>query len=501
MEYLLGVDFGGSSCKTTLLAENGEVTAVASKEYETFSPHVGWTEQNPDDAYEALVATVREILEKTAVCPENIRAMAVDAATHTSVLLDAKDRVIRPAIFWTDKRSSKQAAYLKENYFDKIYSLVYNQPSPTWTMPQVMWVRDNEKENFDRISRILFLKDYVRYRLTGDFVTDHIEAIGSMWMDVPNKRWSEELCTIGSISPKMLPEIVEPTKILSPLRREFCEQTGLSRKTKVIAGAPDTALELYANGAIRPGQMTVKLATAGRICPVTTEHLDNPLFFNYRHVIPGTWYPGTGTKSCAASFRWYRDTLGMDEKQQASQLGTSAYAMMSEAAAQIPIGSEHLYFHPYLQGENTPYFDTSLRASFVGATSHHTKAHFTRALLEGVAFSLKDCFAEIKRMQLSIQSARIIGGGAASPLWRQIVADMLNIPLTKNENSDSSLGSAMLAGVASGVFASYEESVEKCVREESVVEPIPENVEQYDEHFGIYKEIQAVLAPVYHKMH
>ena len=500
MEYLLGVDFGGSSCKTTLLSESGDVVATASREYETYSPKIGWTEQDPDDSLNALPATVREVLNVSGIKGKDVAAMALDAATHTSVLLDENDRVIRPAIFWTDKRSYREAEELRKDHFDEIYRLCRNQPSPTWTLAHLMWLRNNEPENFQRIRKLLFLKDYVRYRLTGDYVTDHIEAIGSMFMDVDQFRWSEQLCSLGGFTADILPEIVEPTRILSPIRPEYLAATGLTERTKVIAGAPDTALEVYANGAIRPGQMTVKLATAGRICPVTYEPMDNPLFFNYRHVVPGTWYPGTGTKSCAASFRWFRDTFGQEERRQGKERGVSAYTILTDMAANVPVGSEQLYYHPYLQGENTPYFDAHLRASFVGATSHHTKAHFARALLEGVAFSLRDCYEEVRKMKIPLESARIIGGGATSPLWRQIVADMLDLRMEKNVNSDSSLGSAMLAGVAAQIFPSFEVSVDKCVKVESVVEPQPENAAVYTEHFELYKDIQKALAPLYRRM-
>lgn len=500
MKYLIGVDFGGGASKATLLREDGKIAATASKEYPTFYPRNGWAEQDPEDSYQAFIENVRTILKKASVSPEDIQCICLDAATHTAVLLDEEDRVICNAIYWTDSRSQEEVRFLKERYEDKIYGYAHNIPNEMWTLPHLMWMRAHENENFKKIRKIMFMKDYVRYRLTGDFVTDYVEAMGSMLMDVPHGCWSDELCALAGIQKDMLPKIVEPMEILSPIRKQVCEETGLSPRTKVIAGSTDTVMEVYASGAIRQGQMTVKLATAGRICPITDHALSNKRLVNYRHIIPGLWYPGTGTKSCAASYRWYRDTFGGEERMRSEELGMNAYEQMNRAAEKIPPLSGNLYFHPYLQGELTPYFDASLRGSFTGIRSYHTKGHFTRALLEGVAYSLKDCFEVLQKENLEIHQAIVIGGGAKGELWRQIVSDMLGIELVRTKDNDSSLGSAMLAGVASGVFGSFEESVAKCVETETIVYPDMESCKKYEKGFQRYKDIQKALEGIYRGM-
>ena len=500
MKYLLGVDFGGGSSKATLLGENGQVFATSTKEYPTSYPQVGWAEQNPDDSYDAMVFNIRSILQKSAIDPQDIVAIALDGATHTSVLLDEQDCLIRPAIYWTDRRSVKQSDFLVQEHSDLLLKLSLNAPSPLWTLPQLMWVRDEEPVSFTRIRKVLFMKDYVRYRLTGDFVTDHIEAMGSMLLDAPNNCWSEELCDLADLSTRVLPEIVEPTAILSPLLPEALQATGLHPNTKVIAGSTDTVMEVFASGAIQPGQATVKLATAGRICAITEQGVAHPLLVNYRHVVPGLWYPGSATKSCAASYRWYRDTFGMDEIKEAKVSGRDAYDLLNEAAQEVNPGSDNLFFHPYLQGEITPYLDNDLRGSFSGISSFHNKGHFSRAVMEGVAYSLRDCLDAMDQLKIAPKSAAIIGGGARGTLWRQIVADVLNIPLTKNKIDDSSLGSAMLAGVASGVFSSYEDSVEKCVHKDINITPDPHNRNVYERGFRLYKKIHDALAPIYKEM-
>ena len=488
MRYLLGVDFGGSSSKATLLGEDGRVAATATCEYPTYYPQSGWAEQNPEDSWNAFVSNVRELLEKSGVAPEDIAAVALDAATHTAVLLDAQDRPVRNAIYWTDTRASIEADELRARCGEEITRLSFNSVSSLWTLPQLLWLSRHEPETLARTAKIMAVKDYIRYRLTGDFVTDDIEAMGFMLLDANRNAWSDELCALAGVTADKLPPLVRPTQPLSAIREEAARETGLRRDTLVIAGTTDTAPAPYAAGAIAPGQATVKLATAGRICAVTERAVVDPCLVTYRHVIDGLWYPGTATKSCAASNRWYRDTFGGD------------YAQMSDAAAGIARGSDGLFFHPYLQGEITPYRDDRLRASFVGATGHHTKAHFNRAVLEGIAYSMKDCYRELERLGIAPREAVLIGGGAKAPLWRQIMADMLGIPLRTVSDVDSSLGSAMLAGVAAGVFADHQDAAARCVRIQDEIAPDPEGVAYYERGFGLYRQIQAALAPIYHQL-
>ncbi|HEY8463414.1 MAG TPA: xylulokinase [Bacillota bacterium] len=500
MKYLLGCDFGGGASKATLLSAHGRVVATATREYPTYCPHNGWMEQDPNDSYHALVSNIHKILSESGVSARDIVALALDGATHTAVLLDQNDHLVRPAIYWTDKRSSVEAERLSTLHKAEIERLSFNSPSSLWTLPQLMWLREHEPENHSRIRKLMSMKDYVRYRLTGDYVTDSIEAMGFMLLDAKKNEWSPFLCSLCGLDPAILPPIVDPMQILSPLTDAAAKDTGLSRETLVITGATDTVMEVYASGAIAPGQATVKLATAGRICPVTEHPYVDPLLVTYRHVVPGLWYPGTATKSCAASNRWYRDVLSQYEIMEGQRTGQDAYSILSHAAETVPAGADGLFFHPYLQGEITPYLDDRLRASFTGIATYHTKAHFNRAVLEGIAFSLKDCFLVLEKMGIAPKSASIIGGGAKSPLWRQIIADMLGIPLQVVENVDSSLGSAMLAGVATGIFASHQDAVAKCVHVSGLINPNQETFAFYQKRFTLYKRIQAALAPIYHDL-
>ena len=487
MKYLLGIDFGGGASKATLLGEDGIINATNTVEYPTLYPKSGWTEQNPDDWYAATRENIGAVIEKSGISAADIICVALDAATHTAVVTDENFNVLRPSIYWTDTRSVAEVQWLKDNMGDVIDRQVLHKPDTIWTLPQLMWIKNNEPNVFSKIKKIMFAKDYVRHKLTGDYVTDFIEAEGSMMFDYTTLSWSKELCGILGIDTDMLPEIVKPTDKVGEVTSAAAADTGLCEGTAVICGTTDTVMEVFAAGGVSKGKMTVKLATAGRICVVTDKAYPNRHLINYSHVVDGLWYPGTATKSCAASYRWYRDTFGGD------------YRELDNGAAEIPVGADGLMFHPYLNGELTPYADPELCASFTGVRAAHTKAHFTRAVLEGVAMSLLDCKTALDSIGIDYEdSAAIIGGGGQSPLWRQITADILNIKLVVRKYSDSSFGSSMLAGIASGIFDSPESALEICNKTVSETIPNRENHEKYLEIFKKYKSVHDALAPIYH---
>ena len=489
MNYTLGIDFGGGASKATLLASDGSVAATNTVEYPTSYPRPGYAEQNPLDWYTATKRNITAVLEKSRIDPHDILAVALDAATHTAVLCDADYNVLRPSIYWTDSRSTEEAAYLKREWGEYIYSHILHSPDTIWTLPQLMWVKKHEPEVWKRTERIMFAKDFVRHMLTGDYVTDYIEAEGSMFFDYNRLEWSDELLGLLEFPKARLPEIVKPTDFVGKLTKAAADETGLVEGTPIVCGTTDTAMEVFAAGAVNKGDMTVKLATAGRICVICDRSYPDPNLINYSHIADGMWYPGTATKSCASSLRWYRDTFGGN------------YREIDEAAARIPIGSEGLMFHPDLNGERTPYGDPTLSASFVGVRANHTKAHFDRALLEGVALSMLDCKKTLETIGIEhSDSATIIGGGASSRLWRQIVADTLGIKLVRCRESDSSFGTAMLAGVAAGLFSSFESALAVCNSVESYTEPNPENTEQYERLYKKYKAVHDALAPIYHEL-
>ena len=485
-QYVLGVDIGSGSVKLTLLSRSGKITGTAGCEYPTFYPQVGWCEQEPEDWCKAFGTAFKALLTDTGVKAEQIKALSLDAATHTAVLLDANKQVIRKAILWTDQRCREQVKFLSENHLEQIREQTLNTPTTVWTLPQFMWLQKEEPEVWSKIRYILFAKDYLRYRITGTMETDHIDAAGSMFYDVMAQKWSPELCQIGGIPMEWLPKLRDPADVAGEVTEAAALEFGLAAGTKVLVGTTDTVMEVLAAGNVEPGHTTVKLATAGRICVISDHKLDSKFIFNYRHVVPGLWYPGTGTASCANSYRWYRDAIGREP-----------FGELNIPAERIAPGSDGLMFHPYLNGELTPYNDPELKGSYTGISASHTTAHFTRATLEGVAMSLRDCLETLKDMQVEMTRVRIIGGGAKGQLWRQIVADVLNLKLQKVKVDDSSFGTAMLAAVGIGWFDSYAAAAECCVEIDSVSEPNPENAAVYDKLFVRYKAIHDALAPIY----
>ena len=486
MKYLLGIDFGGGSSKATLIDTTGNIIQENTVEYPTSHPNLGWCEQAPEDWSRALSENVKELLKKSETDASDIMALAIDSATHTWVMCDEEFRPLRPAIHWTDSRSRSQAEYLKEAYGNLIFETCFHKPDTIWTLPQLLWVKEHEPELFGKMRYIFFEKDYIRYVLTGVYCTDHIEAQGSMLFDCKENKWSRELLKIAGITEEMLPPVVKPTDVIGSVTKEAAGRTGLREGTPVICGTTDTVMEVFASGAVHPGDITVKLATAGRICVITEKPYPNQHLVNYAHVADGLWYPGTATKAAAGSYRWYRDTFGGD------------YTELNTGAEKVPIGCQGLMYHPYINGELTPYADPSLCGSFIGIRATHTKAHFTRSVLEGVSLSLLQSKKTLESLGITLSGkATIIGGGAKGSLWRQITADCLGLELVKTVSSDSSLGSAMLAGVAMGVFADCEEAVKACIRIENTTAPIKENTLKYGKLLEEYVAVHDALAPIY----
>ena len=488
MKYLLGIDFGGGASKATLIDTTGVIVAENTVEYETLFTEVGACEQNPADWINALCKNSMSVLSKSGIDSADILAVAIDSATHTSLVCDENMKPLRNAMFWTDTRSKKQADMLRENYGEEIFAKTYHKPDTIWTLPQLVWLKENEPELFSKTKYIFFEKDYIRYFLTGVYCTDYIDAQGSMLYDCNKGDWDEWLCKLANVSNDMLPPIVKPTDIVGSVTNSAANATGLKEGTPVICGTTDTVLEVFASGAVYKGDVTVKLATAGRICVITDAPCPDRFLVNYSHVVDGLWYPGTGTKSCASSYRWYRDTFGGEYKE------------LDNAARDIPIGADGLIFHPYLNGELTPYADPMFCGSFTGIRSTHTKAHFTRAVLEGVAYSLLDSKLYLDSKNITYNKvATVIGGGAKGKLWRQMIADCLGITLKTTNSSDSSLGSAMLAGIAVGVFKDAKDATSKCVKELDITYPNSENTEKYRKVFQKYKKIHDALAPIYNE--
>lgn len=494
---LMGIDFGTGGCKITVTDTLGNVKSEASEEYHTYHPKPFYSEQHPDDWLMSFVTCLKQLKDQGKISLESITAVCLDASTHNAVLLDKDMQVIRPTIMWTDQRSSKEVEYLEKGWGDEIFRIGFQKVAPTWTLPQLLWIKNNEPDNYKRIHKIMFVKDYIRYLLTGSWETDYIDAQGTLFFDMTKLEWSEELCGLIGLPLNTLPPICKPTDITGKISTWASKTTGLKAGTPVVCGTSDSAVEDYGAGAIKPGQCIIKLATAGNVNVMAAKPVPHPRTLTYSHVVPGMWYTVAATNTAAASMRWFRDTFCGEEIIRSRETGINVYQLMEEEVSGIPAGSEGLFFHPYLLGERSPYWDPNLRASFTGASMSHGKRHFARAVMEGVAFSLKDCFRLIDETGLDVTEFILIGGGAKSEIWSQIICDVFGTKVSKPLITDASYGSALLAGVGIGVFNDELDAVRTCVKFKKSHTPDIVNHKKYNELFRYYLEIHDKLEGLY----
>ena len=496
-DILLGIDFGTGGCKVTAVrACTGDVVADASVEYITEYAHQGWSEQNPSDWYNAMCKAIAEVGAK-GVMLADVVAISFDGSTHNAVLLDSQMQPVRKTIMWTDQRSAKQCQFLRENYCDKIFQTAYQMPTPTWTLPQMMWLKENEPDVLVKTKHVLFVKDYVRYLVTGVAVTDYIEAQGTLFFDMPNMTWSRELVELSGLDFNSLPELVKPTDVVGKVSKQASVDTGLREGIPVICGTSDSAVEDYGAGAIKEGDCILKLATAGNVNVMTNDPHPFKTTLTYSHVVEGMWYTVSATNAAALCLRWFRDAFCGEEKLRAQQTGERVFKLVDDLAEKSPIGANGVMFHPYLQGERSPYWDSDLRSSFTGVSISSNKGDFIRALMEGVAFSLKDCYGTIEEMGLDVKRIFLIGGGARGRLWSEILSNVFNLPASVPIPGDASYGSALLAGVGAGYFSNPVQAVEKCLKTDRTIQPDAESAEKYAQLFKKYKATHDALAPVY----
>lgn len=495
---MLGVDIGSSNMKVVYIDPTGQVLGSASREFLTLYAHPGWSEQDPEQWVDALRQCVNDIFDVQGCSRDSLGAVCITAATHSAVLLDKDDQVLRPVILWTDRRSTKECEELERLHGDFIYRTAYHKPSPTWTLPQLLWLQRNEPEIAARVDRVFFAKDYLRYRLTGIWETDVIDAQGSLMFDYDAVAWSREICEFINWPMRSLPPVRDTCAVAGPITGKGAAQVGLPEGVPVIVGGSDTALEDYGSGAIEPGQGILKIATAGNANVMTSRPYRDPALFNYKQVMPNLWYIAAGTLSGAQVHKWLRDQFFVEY---AAQAGGNAFAAIDKLAGNIPPGSDGLLFHPYLMGEKTPYMDPFLRGDYLGITIRHTRAHFVRALYEGISFSLLDCMNVYKPHGLELQEIRLIGGGAKSALWRQILCNVIGQELLVPENNEAAFGAALVAGVGAGIFADAGDAVRKCARIGIRHQPDMRHHERYMKLFELYLDAQKRLVDINHKLH
>lgn len=507
MQTLLGLDLGTTGVKAALFAaEDGHVVADAFFEYPLFHPHPGWAEQNPADWWQATIAAIRDCLAKGAKLgaqAADVRGVGLSGQMHGVVLLDEAQQVLRPCIIWADQRSEAQSRWITERVgASKLIDYVSNPALTGFSAPKLLWVRDNEPEIFARARTMLLPKDYIRYLLTGVQAMEISDAAGTCLLDVKHGRWSQEVLNALELAPSLLPPVVPADAVSGTITREVAAQTGLVAGTPVAGGGADNACGAVGNGVVEPGIGLVSVGTSGIVLVYSeTPQVDTsgpvPRVHTFNHAAPNAWYLMGVTQGAGLSMRWVRDNIGLPEKALEQWSGVDAYDTLAQEAEKAPPGSEGLIFLPYMQGERSPHLDPYARGGWIGLTASHTRQHLIRSVMEGVAFSLKDCYAIIKEQGLKLDQVRATGGGAKSVLWRQIIADVLGVELVvTNASEGPAFGAALLAGVASGVYASVQEACAQTIRVSTRTEPRPDVVSVYAQTYETYTALYPALKPI-----
>ncbi len=485
-DLLLGIDIGTTGAKAVLVDGQGAVVAEAMTAYPMQVPRPGWTEQDPLDWWQAAVKSVRALLAGTEADARRVAAVGLTGQMHGLVLVDAAGTALRPCIMWNDQRTAPQCVQIEQRVGrDRLISITGKPALTGFTAGKLLWVRENEPEVYARAAKLLLPKDFVRLRLTGALSTDVAEASGTNLFDLSGRGWSRELLGLLDIDESLMPEAAESSAVTAQVSAEGAAATGLRAGTPVVAGAGDQAAQSIGTGIVDEGITSVTIGTSGVVFAATAQPVTDPTgaLHAYCHAAPGRWHMMGVTLAAGGSVRWLRDVLESD------------YPAMDALAAGVPAGADGLVYLPYLSGERTPHADPDARGVFFGLSLAHGRAHLVRAVLEGVAFSLKDCLDLLCRLKVECSRVRVSGGGAGSGLWRQIMADVFGMDLvTVNVTQGAAFGAALLAGVGAGVFESAAEACRRAVRETGAVRPGPD-AQRYGRLHERYRALYPVLAP------
>jgi xylulokinase len=489
----LGIDVGTGGSRAVVVNTEGRIRASATVEHTPFaSPRTGWAEQDARDWWRASAEAVRAVLSGGQVRAEEIGAVGFSGQMHGAVLLDARDRPLRPSIIWCDQRTEAECRALTEKVgASRLIELTSNPALTNFTLTKMLWVREHEPEVWKQARALLLPKDYVRLRLTGDRATDVADASGTLLFDVAGRKWSEEMMAATEIEASMLPRAYESMEVTGSVSTEGAQATGLVAGTLVVAGAGDQAAGAVGMGIVRPGMVSATIGTSGVVFASTDRPALDPVgrVHTFCHAVPGRWHVMGVTQAAGLSLRWFRDQFGANDSE-----GRDPYESLMEEAASVPVGANGALWTPYLMGERTPHLDPHARATLTGLTAGHTRAHIVRAILEGVAFSLRDTFEIFKEMKVPVESVRLGGGGARSPLWRQIQADVYGRAVeTVEAEEGAAYGAALLAGVGGGAWASVDEACEAVVRVSSRLSPNPSAVEVMDKQYLKFRALYPAL--------
>jgi xylulokinase len=505
MPHLLGIDIGTSGTKTLICDEDGTVLATAVAEHPISSPKPGWSEQNPEDWWQATCAATKAVLKKAKLKPADVGGIGLSGQMHGSVFLGDGTAALRPALLWNDQRTAEQCRTIeaKAGGREALIELVANPALTGFTAPKILWVRENEPKTYAKVKHILLPKDYIRFRMTGEYATEVSDASGMLLLDVKNRVWSDKLLSLLEIDKAVLGKLHESPDVTGVLHGDAAIAMGLVPGTRVVGGAGDQAAGAVGNGIVSAGIVSATLGTSGVVFAHADQPTRDPLgrVHTMCHAVPGKWCVFGCMLSAGGSFQWLRNTLGQDEVAAARKQKVDPYELLIQQAETAPPGCEGLFFLPYLTGERCPHPDPAARGGWVGLTARTTRPMLIRSLVEGVTFGMRDALEIMRGMDIPVTQVRASGGGARSAFWRQLQADVYGSPVVvTNAAEGPAYGVALLAGVGTGVWASVEEACKRSIKQTGKVSPNKKSAAAYEKSFRTYDKLYGDLKDRYAEM-
>ena len=493
MEHLIGIDIGTSATKTVLFNAKGEIVAESSAESPLYQPQNGFAEQEPSDWWEATLSSLKAVMDKSGVAKESVMSIGLSGQMHGLVMLDIQGKPLRRSIIWCDQRTADECEEINQKVGrERLIEISANPALTGFTASKILWVRNNEADIYDKCRHILLPKDYVRYMLTGEFATEVSDASGMQLLDIPARKWSDEILSKLDIDKSLLAKVYESPQVTGGLREEAAKLTGLKAGTPVVGGAGDNAAAAVGTGVVSDGKAFTTIGTSGVVYAHSSKvTIDlKGRVHTFCCAVPGAWHLMGVTQAAGLSRKWFRDNFCSDEVEAARGTQYDSYDLMDAKAASSSIGANRLIYLPYLMGERTPHLDAWARGVFFGLSAMHTKADILRALLEGVSFSLKDCLTVLEETGVSISDMALCGGGGKSELWRQILADIYACPVkTVRSKESAALGAAILGGVGVGIYPNVADACKDLVEYGSIYDPVSENTDEYLKFYEIYKDL------------
>ena len=501
MEYVIGVDLGTSGTKTVLFDTAGTVIASKTIEYPLYQPQNGWAEQDAADWWHVAAEGMRAVVEKSGVNKSDIKGIGISGQMHGLVMLDKAGNVLRRSIIWCDQRTGAECDEITSKVGkERLIEITANPALTGFTASKILWVRNHEPEIYEKCAHILLPKDYVRYMLTGEFATEVSDASGMQLLDVPKRKWSDEVLEKLGIDSALLAKVYESPEITGKVSARAAEMCGVAEGTVVVGGAGDNAAAAVGTGTVVDGRAFTTLGTSGVVFAHTSKLSIDPKgrVHTFCCAVPNAWHVMGVTQAAGLSLKWFRDNFCADEMTTARGMGVDPYYLMDKQAERIPIGADRLLYLPYLMGERTPHLDPDCRGAFIGLSAMHTRQHLLRAVMEGVVYSQRDSVEVLRSMGVKIGDMLACGGGGTSPLWRQMLADVYGCPVkTVKSKEGPALGAAILAAVGTGVYKSVEEACNEVIKVNEPQNPIASNSSEYEKFYAVYRSLYGALKENY----